>query len=829
MNSIAHGMNKMLQKYRSLRFCLLIFLVISFVPLITVKFAANEVFDGYKSFPSMICTSPNKEDHSLDFLIMFHQEIPNLEPFKPLIIKKFVSFPIVHIRFNNSETRQHFFNNYNHKIYRIEHNRVLISSLHIISEYNAITGGTSTEIQDSTGASFLHELEIKGQRSKIGIIDTGISNNTGKFGTRFKGRKSFVSIANGYSDDILNPDDTWGHGTKVASIAAENTIGIAPEAELYSAKVIHSTSVTGAGGGGGEETTAGMLEAIEYLVNNSVDVINISLGQYHNLPTGLRDEVINFVSIIHNIVFTVSAGNSGTSLGDRGTLNNPATSLQCIAATASDISGTYIANFAAKGPKVDYSLKPDIAAPGDNTPWGDGTSFSAPIVAGGAALLIDYLKSENLSYSAATIKAALLAGARTLGKNIWEEGAGFINITRSLEVLNTTERINNTPDLVYLHPQKLPFDPYKILFNSSSVVFNLTVISSRMINTSINASESLSSFVNISNSFYKINNTTLIPINFTIPASAEAQFVSGYINISHQTLVVEFEIRETVTYVLFDESLNRIVKHGIGTNSYEIQGDTSSTIGMFSAFTEYLAYKHNYSVTPHIKGEMTLTQLLKYDVLILANPFSLATDVFMDWVENPGEEYVSMSANTVESISQFVSLGGGVLILSTDEADYNITTLNEFLVLFNLQIQTESAGSVLQSTIVNPQNFTTKIYSFPFYGNYIQTLGKNTQIIAEYNGNPTLASYEDPSGGKVLFYGSDLIFDNVGFSSNAYFGNSTENRILALNSVAWLAEAEGKYIQTATSVPEFPYPLVFLILIITMCIISILFINRTKN
>ncbi len=820
----------MIQKYSSLRFCLLIFLVISFSPLITVKFTANEAFNGYKSFPKMICTSLNKEDHSLDLLIMFYREIPNLEPFKPLIIQKFVNFPIVHIIFNNSETKQHFLNNYHQKIYRIEHNRVVISSLHIIPEYNTIIGDTSTEIQDSTGASFLHELEIKGQRSKIGIIDTGVSINTGKFGTRLKGRKSFVSIVNGYSDNILDLDDKWGHGTKVASIAAENTSGIAPEAEIYSAKVIHSRSVEGAGGGGGEETTAGMLEAIDYLVNNSVDVINISLGQYHNLPTGLRDEVINFVSIIHNIVFTVSAGNSGTAFGDRGTLNNPSTSLQCISATASDISGTYIANFASKGPKVDYSLKPDITAPGDNTPWGSGTSFSAPIVAGGAALLIDYLKSENLSYSSATIKAALLAGTRTLGKPIWEEGAGFINITRSLEILNTTERINNTPDLVYLHPQKLPFDPYEILFNRSSVVFNLTVISSRMINTSINISESLSSFVSTSNSSYIINNTTLIPINFTIPASAEAQFVSGYINISHQTLVVEFEIRETVNYVLFDESLNRIVKHGIGTDSYEIQGDTSSTIGMFSAFTQFLAYEKNFSVTPHIKGQMTFKNLLKYDVLILANPLSNTTDNYMDWIKNPINEYLSLTVTTTESISQFIKTGGGLLILNTNnDKYYNLTGLNEFLALFDMQVQTESSGTIRQSTIVNPQSFTTNISSFPFKGNYLQILGNNTQSIAEYNGNTTLASYEDPSGGRVLFYGSDLIFDNIGFSSHAYSGTKMENRILAFNSVAWLAEAEGDFIQTATSVPEFPYPLVFLVLIISLGIISILFINRTTK
>ena len=793
----------------------------------------NNLIDDHQAFlyiPQEQDDIIKKNDGKKDYLVMFYEEIPDLTRFEPFIIKKYSNFPVIRIKFVDTEMRYSFINRFHQSIYQMEPNKVFKSTPRVFPEGSLIRNRVNTEIQDSTGASYLHNLGIDGQSVKIGIIDTGVENNTAIFDSRVRGCESFVTIENGYSTDITDPkpDSTMNHGTNVADLAAGNTRGIAPNAEIYSAKVIHSNDITGAGGGGGEETTAGMLEAIDYLVNNSIDVVNISLGQYHNLASGLRDEIINYVSVIHNIVFSVSAGNSGTVYGDRGTLNNPSTALQCIATTASDIDGTYIATFASRGPKVDYSLKPDITAPGINTPW-QGTSFAAPIVAGGAALLISYLKNEGLSYSAGTVKAALLAGARTLNKPIWEEGAGFLNITQSFEILNSAEEIDNSPDLVYLHPQKLPFDPYRILFNGTSIMFNLSIISSREVDVSLELSENISDFVSTPYDSYIVNNTTLIPINFTIPASSKSQYVSGFIKIVNELLTIEFEIRETDIQILFDETLNRIVGHGYGTPAYEIQGDSSNTIGLYSAFTQFLAYDHNYSVTPHVKGEITLTDLLKYDVLILANPLSNSTDKYMDWI-NPKADYLSLSKGSMDAISQFISLGGGMLIINgNDDAYFNITGLNEFLGRFDMQIQSEFSGSISTSNIINPQDFTTDISSFPFRGNYIQTFGENTQVIAEANSEPTLALYKDPNGGRVLLFGTDLIFDNFGFSSYAYTGDYLDNSILALNSIIWLAEAKKEYIKTSTSLPEFSYPIIFMLVIVSSGLIYILFINKTKK
>ncbi|MFX0126346.1 MAG: S8 family serine peptidase, partial [Candidatus Hodarchaeota archaeon] len=466
----------------------------------------------------------SENNPGFDLLIMFRSKIPNLEVFDSYIIKKYSNFPVIRIKFNDSTSRFRFFNHYQDQIHCIEPNYPLKGSFNVIPQSSSMESVSKINIRESVGADYLYSLGIMGNLTKIGIIDTGVYIHTKEFGTRIKGREVFVNRENNYSEDITDPNDAHGHGTHVAGVAAGNTTGIAPEAEIYSAKVIHNMTIQGAGSGGGEETTAGILEAIDYLVNNSVDVINISLGQYHNLPSGVRDEIINFVSIMNNTLFTVSAGNSGTSYGDRGTLNNPATALQCIAVTMTDIMGTSIYVPASKGPKVDYSLKPDIAAPGqgirgptiyDGYTDGIGTSFAAPIVAGAAALLIDYLKQKNRSYSVSTIKSALLAGTHTLNHNIWEEGAGFLNITRSWEILDSAKYTNNTPELVYLHPQKLPFEPFEVLFPGSSLLFNLTVISSSELSSTIEISDRISDFIAIPTTDYYIDNTSsLLPINF---------------------------------------------------------------------------------------------------------------------------------------------------------------------------------------------------------------------------------------------------------------------------------------------------------------------------
>ena len=774
------------------------------------------------------------EEYS-DVLVMFHNAIPDLEKYERLVVKKYSSFPVVRFQFNNSDQFSSFNKQFQGKIDLLE--PVLGTTRNLPKSQNGNQKINSIRSHvDSTGATKLHDSGFTGVGVKIGIIDTGVSDHLDEFGSRIKAREVFITEEFGYSQDISIATDSWGHGTHVAGLAAGSTTGLAPDAEIYSAKIIHSTSVEGAGGGGGEETTLGMLEAIEFLINNSVDIINISLGQYHNLVDGLREAIIDYTTVQHNILFCVSAGNSGTSFGDRGSINNPAPSLQCIAAAASDIQGNALASFSSKGPRPDYSLKPDLSAPGlsisgpdfDGTGYvtKSGTSMASPIIAGAAALLIDFLKQENLTYTPGTIKSALLSGSEDMGYDVWRQGAGFLNVSRSLEILNKTSKVNESPDLVFLHPKKLPIDPYNILFSDTTIEFNLTVISSVEKNITVNVPENLSNIINVEKSSFIVNNSMLIPIIFNISSSTNPQVINGSLLVDNVPLLIQFEIRVPTARVLFEESFNRIVKHGFSTNVYEIQGDASNTIGMFSSFTKYLAYENNYSVTPHTSGSLSYEYLSKFDVVVLANPFSLASDIYMDWVSNPGLEYIQIPNDSIEALYTYVDSGGGLLVLSTIDSFYNITAMNGFLSRFDITITNENQLSITQSSIVNSQNWTEDITSFPYRGNYISSVGNKATVIAEDDGKATIISYVGSTGGRVLLFGSDLIFDNIGFSNHAYGGNTEQNQVLAFNAVAWLTEGEFREI-TTTSIPELD-PILFL-LVFGAVFVLLLFFYRIAS
>ncbi|MHA2239563.1 MAG: S8 family peptidase, partial [Candidatus Hodarchaeales archaeon] len=624
-------------------------------PRIQNNFIKYPNYDNEEKFPDI-------EFKSNDLLIMFKDKIPYLGQFQYSSLSEFYNFPVIRMKFSDKEETTLFFEKFLHLIREVE--PVTRAKVNFVEPQSDLTYSMKKieSIIDTTGADKVHQAGYTGAGVKIGIIDTGITEHTIEFGSRIKDKVVFVSEDNGYSQDITSVTDTWsgGHGTHVAGLAAGSTTGLAPEAELYSAKIIHSRDVLGAGNGGGEETTLGMLEAIDYLVNNSIDVINISLGQYHNLVDGLREDVINYVTIHHNVVFCVSAGNSGTVFGDRGSINNPSPALQCIAVAASDISGGSFATFSSKGPKPDYSLKPDIAAPGISItgPSNDGsgyvpksgTSMASPIVAGAASLLIDFLRTNLINYNPGTIKAALLKGAEDTGFSVWRQGAGFLNVSAALNFLNTSTLVENFPDISYLHPQKLPFDPYEVLYQGSTVEFNLTVISSVIRSVDILFPEDLSTIIFSYDTSVLVGNSTLIPIRFYIPHNHPLDFYNSSIRIGNSTLSIIFEIRKPIARVLFDESFNRIVRHGFTTTVEEILGDTSNTIGMYSKFVRFLNYDNNYSVTPHIGGNLSYNYLKSFDVVILANPFSLETDIYMDWVENPGGTYLSIPESTISAL-----------------------------------------------------------------------------------------------------------------------------------------------------------------------------------
>ncbi len=170
--------------------------------------------------------------------------------------------------------------------------------------------------------------------------------------------------------DTTKVPAAFGHGTMVAGIVHL----VAPTAQIMPLKVFSAN---------GSANLADIVSAIYYAVDNKARVINMSFS----LPTFSLEllKAVNYATA-HNVICVSSVGNSGLE-----TITYPAgfSNVTGVASTSNlDVRSTF-SNF---GPALAH-----LAAPGENIvtlyPGGyyavvSGTSFSAPFVSGGAALMV---------------------------------------------------------------------------------------------------------------------------------------------------------------------------------------------------------------------------------------------------------------------------------------------------------------------------------------------------------------------------------------------------------------------------------------------------------
>lgn len=229
--------------------------------------------------------------------------------------------------------------------------------------------------------------KTKGEGVKVAILDTGIDVTHPDLSSNIQHGLNFTG---GDPNDFM---DGQGHGTHVAGIIAgvdnkQGIVGVAPQAELYIAKVL---------GDDGEGAIQAICEGIVYAVENKVDIISMSLGCTTN-PGDMLYRAIKY-AYDNDIVIVVASGN------EAGHVDWPAAYDECIAVGAID-DRKNIAGFS------NYGTQVDVVAPGveilSTYPRGQyarlsGTSMAAPVVAGIIALLIAYLRKQGIPYSPASI------------------------------------------------------------------------------------------------------------------------------------------------------------------------------------------------------------------------------------------------------------------------------------------------------------------------------------------------------------------------------------------------------------------------------------------
>ncbi|TMI72440.1 MAG: peptidase S8 [Bacillati bacterium ANGP1] len=168
-----------------------------------------------------------------------------------------------------------------------------------------------------TGADVVHsELGYTGRGIRVAVLDTGVDFDHpdlgGCFGPgcRVEVGYDFVGDAFNFSDPTANtphpdpiPDDCNGHGTHVAGIIGANgaVTGVAPEVTFGAYRVF---------GCRGDTSTEILLTAMERILADGADVLNISVGEpfeWPQYPTAqAADRLVN-----KRIVVVASFGNNG--------------------------------------------------------------------------------------------------------------------------------------------------------------------------------------------------------------------------------------------------------------------------------------------------------------------------------------------------------------------------------------------------------------------------------------------------------------------------------------------------------------------------------------
>lgn len=286
--------------------------------------------------------------------------------------------------------------------------------------------GIDTTHQDLVGNIYINDGEIAGN----GIDDDG---------------NGYIDDVNGwdFSNDnatVYDSKTADTHGTYVAGLIAAQAdnggiVGVAPEVKVLPLKFIS----------GSTGYTSNAIEAIEYAMNMGVKVINCSFGGTDN-NQALKDAMSS-----SGLLFVCSAGNTGKNTSDSPIYPAAFDLDNVISVTSVDSTGV-LPPFASYGNSVDVAAPGTCIysiTPGNGYDYYSGTSVSAAIVSGIAALVQSYLPGEGISSINSRIinsatQCASLDGKIASGGRADAYGA----LTGTVQAYDIYTGVSNTDDIL---------------------------------------------------------------------------------------------------------------------------------------------------------------------------------------------------------------------------------------------------------------------------------------------------------------------------------------------------------------------------------------------
>ena len=270
--------------------------------------------------------------------------------------------------------------------------------------------------------------KYRGKGMKIGVIDSGIDYTHPDIGPNVKETVSFIDGSDGF-------DNENGHGTLVAGVIAGcdngiGTVGVAPESEIYSAKVFDKD---------GKTNTNAIFSAFRWMIEKGVHVINMSFGGIYpaDIPgvAEFLEEYHSRIKELHDagIIMVAATGNSGNTKDTLDRVSWPARFPEVLAAGAIS-QELQRAEFSSTGPALDFAMPGvDVYSCYPNKQWArfSGTSIASPYLSGCVALIQEYaLKTTGRLFTFDEAKQNLIDFSMDLGVEgaDVEFGWGLVNI-----------------------------------------------------------------------------------------------------------------------------------------------------------------------------------------------------------------------------------------------------------------------------------------------------------------------------------------------------------------------------------------------------------------
>jgi bacillopeptidase F len=323
-------------------------------------------------------------------------------------------------------------------------------------------GGASTPEWnlDAIGAPALWALGHNGAGVVVAVMDTGVDALHPDIGPKYRGGSNSWFDPSG---EHATPYDAKGHGTWVTGVlvggdAGGSAIGVAPGAQWIAVKIFNDSHTA---------SFSAIHQGFQWLLDpdgdpgtdDAPDIVNNSWYIQGGDPCDLEfeDDIAALAQAGISVVF--SAGNTGPAPDSSvSPADNPGS--LAVGAVGPGSEGLVVADFSGRGPSsCGGGTYPRLVAPGvgvrtaDRTLGGifpnsyaavSGTSFSAPHVAGGLALL----KSAFGNATAAELLSAIEAGAADMepaGPDN-DSGYGLLDLLAAYEALSAPPSPDSEPD-----------------------------------------------------------------------------------------------------------------------------------------------------------------------------------------------------------------------------------------------------------------------------------------------------------------------------------------------------------------------------------------------